>query len=125
MKTARIPLTVLATLSLGSSLATAQTYETPRRDVPVREYQDRNGPVVERDVRTREMQPRVLASTDVASVERRRNEVLNRDTLGRKLSAAEYQELNRQRYEVDGLIARMRAGQQVSSESVDRALGIY
>lgn len=115
MKTARIPLTVLATLTLGSSLAIAQTYETPRRDAPV----------LERDVRTREVQPRVLASTDVASVEHRRNEVLNRDTLGRKLSAAEYQELNRQRYEVDELIARMRAGHQVSSESVDRALGIY
>ena len=107
----------------ASTFATAQTYEMERqRDMRTNErIDDRPDLVTRREIPP----PRVLTTTDVASVEQRRDQVLKRNLVGRKLTAADYQELRRQRTQVDALIARMRAGHPVSSESVDRALGLY
>jgi hypothetical protein len=131
MRLRAIPFAAAAAVLLTASLAPAQTYEMERQEQE-RRMDDRWRDVPPSDVREREriyerapLPSRALTTTDVARVEARRDQVLNRNLVGRKLTASDYRELRRQRSEVDRLISRMRAGHPVSSESVDRALGLY
>lgn len=61
---------------------------------------------------------------DIGAVKQRYAEVLGRTPVATKMSAADYQRLRQQRREVDALVARMEAGRPVSTEEIDRVLGL-
>lgn len=63
-------------------------------------------------------------STSAAVIEERYQRVYRQRALGRKLGAMEYQRLARQRAKVNELIERAEAGQTVTTDDVDRALGL-
>jgi hypothetical protein len=91
-----------------------------------REYQRdvdmRRDVQTERERELRSLPPRDI-KLDVASVDRRYEQAFRDQTLGRKLGAADWAELRRQRSEIDDLKARIRTGHSVSPGAVDRALG--
>lgn len=61
-------------------------------------------------------------TTSVPAIEQRYAKAYRQQTLGRKLGAMDYQRLARQRAEVQALIERVEAGQNVTPGDVDRAL---
>jgi hypothetical protein len=124
--------TALALLASGfvSLAAGAQVYDDDRmdrRDDVYRSERDVHRDVdMRRDVSAeremRSLPPREI-KMDVASVDERAHDAFRYQTLGRKLGAADWAELRRQRSEIEDLKDRIRAGHNVSSSSVDRALG--
>ena len=64
-------------------------------------------------------------SAAIADLRKRQSNVeRQRANVATKLSAADYQRLGRQRARVQALIDRMEAGQSVSPDEIDRALGL-
>ena len=129
MKLRSLSLGLLFAGSLVAFSAGAQTvYEDermdPRDDIYQRDIDMQRGVDTQRDdlreVRT--LPPRDMRM-DVAAVDRRADRAFRQQTLGRKLGAADWAELRRQRSEIDDLKSRIRAGHSVSPSAVDRALG--
>lgn len=117
MRSQRMRLMTYRTIALGFAMALlaapslAQTYSTD--DERYRTQAERMQTAVRDD--------RVAVDAlrdDYAAVANRR------ETRATKLSAADYQELSRQRREMNQLIKRMEAGQNVGAGEIDRALGI-
>jgi hypothetical protein len=103
----------LAALALGAPALASAQMATEREVVVERQV------VVERSVRP----TTVLTRADIASIEDRRDHAARQRLVANKFSAADYQELRRQRHEVNALIRRLESGQSVSVAEMDQALG--
>jgi hypothetical protein len=122
--------TLLLAVSAGAQTVYDDDREMERRDIYQRDVDMDRGDVrravdMRRDQMDREarsLPPRVI-KMDVAEVDEKADRSFRHQTLGRKLGASDWQELRRQRSEIDDLKDRIRAGQSVSPSAVDRALG--